>query len=238
MNYRHVYMLIIEHAKSEEKLGIRKKGNGNYYESHHILPRSLFPLWVKRKSNIVLLTAREHFFCHQLLTKIYHTQQMFKALAYFMSNPSNRSKRITTSYQYEICRKASVKASSLQWKNNNFREYMFKNCLMFKPGNFNEKYGIEKANEIRAKLSMSRKGKTPFKGHHRDNEQKGKIRNSMKNRKACKCITLDIKFASIREAANYFLVDNKRLSKHIAEKKPIIKRLGEFKGKELYFELI
>lgn len=37
MNYRHVYMLIIEHAKSEQKLGLRKKGNGNYYEAHHIL---------------------------------------------------------------------------------------------------------------------------------------------------------------------------------------------------------
>lgn len=44
MNYRHVYCVIISHAKSEEKLGLRKKGNGTYYEAHHILPRSLFPL--------------------------------------------------------------------------------------------------------------------------------------------------------------------------------------------------
>ena len=238
MNYRHVYMCVVMHAKSEEKLGLRKKGNGTYYEAHHILPRSLFSLWTKRKSNVVLLTAREHFFCHQLLTKIYPSQQMFKALAYFMSNPSNKGKRIITSYQYEICRKARAKASSLQWKNDNFREYMIKNCLIFKPGNLNEKYGIEKANKIRAKLSISRKGRTPSKGRHKNNEQKEKIRNSMKNRKSCKCITLDIKFASIREAAKYFSIDNKRLSKHIIEKKPIIKRLGEFKGKELYFELI
>ena len=73
MNYRHVYMLIIEHAKSEQKLGIRKRGNGVYYESHHVLPKSLFPLWKYRKRNMVLLTAREHFFCHQLLSKICYT---------------------------------------------------------------------------------------------------------------------------------------------------------------------
>ena len=80
MNYRKVYMRIISHAKSEQLQGLRKKGNGNYYEAHHILPRSLFPNWIKRKSNIVLLTAREHFFCHQLLTKIFPSKQIAYAL--------------------------------------------------------------------------------------------------------------------------------------------------------------
>ena len=88
MNYRHIYMLIIERTKSEEKLGLRKRGNGNYYEAHHILPKSLFPLWKNRKSNIVLLTAREHFFVHELLTKIYPTPQMTYALHAFVSRPN------------------------------------------------------------------------------------------------------------------------------------------------------
>lgn len=88
MNYRHIYMLIIERAKSEEKSELRKRGNGEYYESHHILPKSLFPLWKKRKSNIVLLTAREHFFVHELLTKIYPTPQMTYALHAFVSRPN------------------------------------------------------------------------------------------------------------------------------------------------------
>lgn len=88
MNYRHIYMLIIERAKSEEKSGLRKRRNGEYYEAHHILPKSLFPLWKKRKSNIVLLTAREHFFVHELLTKIYPTPQMTYALHAFISRPN------------------------------------------------------------------------------------------------------------------------------------------------------
>lgn len=109
MNYRKVYMRIISHAKSEESLGIRKRGNGNYYEAHHILPRSLFPNWIKRKSNMVLLTAREHFFCHQLLTKIYPHSKMWRALAAFQRK-SKGQKRILTSKQYQICKEANSKA--------------------------------------------------------------------------------------------------------------------------------
>ena len=88
MNYRHIYMLIIGRAESEEKLGLRKKGNGNYYEAHHILPKSLFPLWKKRSSNLVLLTAKEHYFCHELLVKIFPSKEMSCAL-WFLSNHKN-----------------------------------------------------------------------------------------------------------------------------------------------------
>lgn len=99
MNYKQVYMRIISHAKSEEKLGLRKKGNGKYYEAHHILPKSLFPNWKKRKSNIVLLTAREHFFCHQLLYKIYPSKEMVYALTAFIRRPN------TTLSSYKITSK-------------------------------------------------------------------------------------------------------------------------------------
>ena len=113
MNYRHVYMLIIEHAKSEEKLGIRAKGNGNYYERHHILPRSLFPLWEKRKSNLVLLTAREHFFCHQLLSKIYPNSNIFLAL-WRLANDDQNNYIVKGSKEYEKLRiKVSEKLSAL-----------------------------------------------------------------------------------------------------------------------------
>lgn len=113
MNYRHIYMLIIEHAKSEEKLGLRKKGNGNYYERHHILPKSLFPLWAKRKSNLVLLTAREHFFCHQLLTKIYPNSNMFLSL-WYLANDGQNKYLLKSSHEYEKLKiKAAEKLSQL-----------------------------------------------------------------------------------------------------------------------------
>ena len=119
MNYRHVYMLIIEHAKSEQLQGIRKRGNGEYYENHHILPKSLFPLWKNRKPNQVLLTAREHFFCHQLLTKIYPTKEMYSALSIFCKFKQN--KRKLASRQYETCKKAASKASYLRWADSEFK---------------------------------------------------------------------------------------------------------------------
>ena len=98
MNYRHIYMKIITKAKEEMCQGIRVKDNRNYYERHHILPKSLFPLWVKRKSNIALLTAREHFFCHQLLDKIYPNSKMFIGL-WRLSN-DNKHKYLS-SKEYE-----------------------------------------------------------------------------------------------------------------------------------------
>lgn len=99
MNYRHIYCKIISYAKSQN----RHKGDGNYYERHHILPKSLFPLWKNRKSNIVLLTAREHFFCHQLLIKIYPSDKMFYALHSFISRPNADYK--ITSRDYEKLKK-------------------------------------------------------------------------------------------------------------------------------------
>ncbi len=123
MNYRHIYMRIVSHAKSEMELGLRPKNQldkknfpNQYFELHHILPRALFPNWEKRKSNIVALTAREHFFCHQLLTKIYPGQAMYYALSAFNCN---KDKRILTSKDYENVKMILQKA-------NQNRIYSFK----------------------------------------------------------------------------------------------------------------
>lgn len=99
MNYRHIYCKIISYAKSQN----RNRSGGNYYEAHHILPRSLFPNWIKRKSNVVLLTAREHFFVHQLLLKIYPSSEMYAAIR-FMSG-IDRYKKFLSSREYERYRK-------------------------------------------------------------------------------------------------------------------------------------
>ena len=103
MNYRKIYMNIINKAKNEE----RSKKEG-YYEKHHILPKSIYPLWANRKSNMVLLTAREHFFCHQLLTKIYPGKKMNYALIKLMysnNNPHKKEKIKISSREYERIKK-------------------------------------------------------------------------------------------------------------------------------------
>ncbi len=95
MNYRRIYLKIVFNAKKEMENGKRpsskpeKKYFEQVFELHHILPKSLYPLWEDRKSNIVPLTPREHFFCHQLLTKIYPCKQMYFAVAAFVKRPNN-----------------------------------------------------------------------------------------------------------------------------------------------------
>ena len=74
MNWRNVYIHIINNAKS------RKIKDDEIYEIHHILPRSLFPNWKNKASNKVYLTLREHYFVHELLVKIYPSEQMAFAL--------------------------------------------------------------------------------------------------------------------------------------------------------------
>lgn len=142
MNYRHVYMRIISHAKSEVETGLRPKSYwdrkknfpNQYFEFHHILPRSLFPNWNKKESNIIALTAREHFFCHQLLTKIYPSNEMYCALILLTSRFSpfknQRTDYRLTSREYEtVMQNASYLHSTTvglkikeMWERDGFRE--------------------------------------------------------------------------------------------------------------------
>jgi hypothetical protein len=65
MNYEKIYNQIITRARQEN----RSKDGVNYYENHHIIPKCLNGL--NEESNLVLLTGREHFICHWILTKIH-----------------------------------------------------------------------------------------------------------------------------------------------------------------------
>jgi hypothetical protein len=65
MNHEKVYNLIIQKATSENRI----KHNGAYYENHHIIPKCVGG--INSKENLILLTAKEHYICHELLTYIY-----------------------------------------------------------------------------------------------------------------------------------------------------------------------
>jgi hypothetical protein len=58
--YTNWYFNIISNAQSRTISG--------YTEKHHIIPKSLGGS--NKKDNLVRLTAREHFICHWLLTKM------------------------------------------------------------------------------------------------------------------------------------------------------------------------
>lgn len=89
MNYEKNYYDYINYVKTLN----RKRGDGNYYELHHIKPKSIFPELKKDKSNLVLLTAREHFLAHYLLCKIYSNgPNYYKMLCAFQRMTKNTSK--------------------------------------------------------------------------------------------------------------------------------------------------
>ena len=73
-----------------------------YYEQHHILPRSLFPDYESDRNNLVLLTAKEHFIAHKLLTEIWPGQEM--AYAFWRMCCCNGTKCEITPEEYEYGR--------------------------------------------------------------------------------------------------------------------------------------
>ena len=101
--YTKIYNMICNRARAREIMG--------YVEKHHIIPRSLGGS--NAKSNIVKLTAREHFICHLLLTKMCenknHGYKMCWALHKLTFSTPKQRKIIYTSTQYELARKIHSK---------------------------------------------------------------------------------------------------------------------------------
>lgn len=86
-----------------------------YYEEHHIIPKKLGGS--NARDNLVYLTAREHFLCHWLLTKMCDTKEhqlrMHRAF-WCMSRSSKNHVRKVTSAQYEVAKKHASLAMKLQ----------------------------------------------------------------------------------------------------------------------------
>lgn len=78
MNYSKIYSRLVSNKTK------RQKGKNTYYESHHIIPRCLGGS--DEASNLVLLTAREHFIAHRLLSKIYPQDLNLKLAVLFMAS--------------------------------------------------------------------------------------------------------------------------------------------------------
>jgi hypothetical protein len=109
--YTRWYYNIINRAKERSITG--------YSENHHIIPKSLGGS--NEKTNIVKLTAREHFICHKLLVKMVTGQKRYKmmeAVAIF-SNNKNR-KIFINSRDVELIRKYNAKCSSIRNKGNQY----------------------------------------------------------------------------------------------------------------------
>lgn len=148
--YKKWYDSIINNAKNRTLSG--------YFERHHIVPKSLGGN--NDTSNIVNLTAREHFVAHILLTKFTegrNRQKMSFAIKCFSMKSKFHSERYFNSRLYE----------SLKVNCSEYTSVLHLNKIVSK--------------ETRDKISKARKGQpSPFKGKTHSDETKRKMSDSQK----------------------------------------------------------
>ena len=144
--YTNYYFQIINSAINSKRI----KSKSIYYESHHIIPKSLGGS--NKIENLVLLTPREHFICHWLLTKMvnttYEKQKMVHA---FSGMYSWKEKRQLSSKQYEIL-KTNTSKRKHSIESNKKRSIALK-------GRISPNKGKIMSEEQKLKISIGGKGK-------------------------------------------------------------------------------
>lgn len=132
MNYIKIYNELID------KCVIRawtKQSAPCYVEKHHILPRALGGN--NSKSNLVVMTAKEHFVAHHLLWKIHRNVQTYYALI---------------AMRYDRRNNKRIKFPDIPKLRENSR-------LFSKKGKDHPLFGIGHRAESKLKMSKSHKGK-------------------------------------------------------------------------------
>lgn len=131
MNYLKIYNSLIEKRKLNKPTG--------YTEIHHIIPKCVGG--TNEKSNLIKLTAKEHFICHLLLTKIYikYTFEWYKVVhAFMMMKTSSLNQLRYNSNYYKYLKEGYSKYLSLSTKgnkNNNFNHTWIHNDKLEKTKN-------------------------------------------------------------------------------------------------------
>jgi hypothetical protein len=165
--YSQTYYSIIERAKSRLIEG--------YTETHHIVPRSMGGS--DDDTNLVKLTAREHFICHLLLPKMTEGTARHKMIrAYIIMS----GREIYGSRKYAFYREEFSKIAG-------------------KPGELNPMWGVDRSGEkntffgkkhseeTKRKISEKKKGqgkgikKPPFTEEHRKNISKSQKKRATKH---------------------------------------------------------
>lgn len=104
MDYKKIYENLCLRGKSHRELG-------EYCEKHHIIPRCMNGS--DELNNITILTYREHYIAHMLLTKIYpqHRGVNYAFLCMLRKQPTGE--RLLTSRMVDVIRKNYKKFKKL-----------------------------------------------------------------------------------------------------------------------------
>jgi len=163
MNYQHQYNLLIKSAQLNLTTG--------YADNHHIIPQSMGGS--NDPTNLVLLSAKQHFVAHHLLYKIHRNREMTNAF-FLMCNVKRGGARFKiTSKQYEVLREEKRQCQ--------------KDIMTGQPSRAK---GKKWSDESKTKLSASQMGHhrgkgnvSSFKGKHHSDESKKKLSEKQKGNK-------------------------------------------------------
>lgn len=193
MNYRTIYGQLIDRARGRMIEG--------YSELHHIVPRCLGG--TNAKTNLVRLTAEEHYVAHQLLVKIHPGHFGLLGAATMMASGSKMLRRNNKVYGW-LRRRFAAHMSSRIVLPESIEKGAAKNRLKVRSREF--KAGVAafhtgrkrseetrarmrvaqvKGPEVRAKLSLAHMGKT-FSSESRANmsiAQTGRVHSAETKRK-------------------------------------------------------
>lgn len=113
MNYKKIYDTLCERGKTN-----RKQCDG-YSEKHHIVPRCMGGN--DSEENITVLTYREHYIAHLLLTKIYKEHRGVNYAFLCMLRRQPTGERVLTSRMFEVIK-------------SNFAKFKRMYCTIPNPG--------------------------------------------------------------------------------------------------------
>ena len=108
MNYQRIYDQIIDRARGRKL--------ESYKERHHVIPKCLGGS--NGSSNLVELTAREHFLCHHMLTKIHlgNNKIFFAFWAMCNLKTKQQERYVPSSKLYEEVKKTRSTLHSINLK--------------------------------------------------------------------------------------------------------------------------
>jgi hypothetical protein len=167
MDHQKVYDAIIAKARLENRveksLKQRKKENITecYYDNHHIFPKCLGGS--DEKENMQLLTAKEHYVCHKLLTYIYPNVRGLVCALIIMTFSKKFNRCIKSARDYDYVRNllknipVSEETRQRQSKNNVMNNSSVYEIWIEK---FGKEIADEKEKNKNKKLSDSLKGHT------------------------------------------------------------------------------
>jgi 5-methylcytosine-specific restriction endonuclease McrA len=158
--YTKWYFNIIFNSQSRDIIG--------YTEKHHIIPKSLGGS--NEQTNLVKLTAREHFICHWLLTKMVigtkHRYQMWNAFGCMIYRENAGQERYkVTSKIFENIKKEGAKIKSINFSGANNPMFGKTHSEDAKTKIQKTHVGRKKTDQERQNISLSMLGKPKTESH-------------------------------------------------------------------------